>query len=354
MKPLIKTSWQKEKAQDLPLEVLQNIAANGSFVVIKSDKLFRNFNDKEEKSQSQNQPENLSATEIVNQKIKEVHFKSWMENIAFNLPIIQKSQDISQIQKPNHQTAIIVGAGPSFKANNHLELLKNLEGKTIIATDRMFIPLLKAGIIPNFVMTVDAGSDIALYYQSELANETLPTKAVMAVSIANETIIAFQGKEKFFYTPMFDDIDLTSSVSLAVSYLTKTSILSTGGNVGVNAIYLAFFLGYKNIILTGVDLGYTMETAVEQSAYYPAIQAIDPELTPEKFKRLYMIKGHNPGFNLDFYTDIGWKFQIDNLVAQSENMASKGTNLINSTEGGAVWGGAIKCLPLSKALCDYE
>ena len=43
----------------------------------------------------------------------------------------------------------MIGAGPSVKNNNHLELLSKSHYKgTIVCTDRMLIPCLKNGITP--------------------------------------------------------------------------------------------------------------------------------------------------------------------------------------------------------------
>ena len=41
----LKTSWEKEKRQDIPIDVMNHIAARGSFVVVKSKRLFREISD---------------------------------------------------------------------------------------------------------------------------------------------------------------------------------------------------------------------------------------------------------------------------------------------------------------------
>ena len=352
----VKMSWKKEgKKTDIPVEVMEHIAARGSFVVVRSKKLYRDFNVRPEGEEGKEvKTQNLSLAEQINQKVKEVNLKLWMENLADNIQDIKMQGDVSKIPKANRETAIVVGAGPSFKEKGHIEILRKAKNHTIISTDRMLIPLLESDIIPDFVVSADGHRKyIVPFYDSELVNEKLSTFGVMAVTVAPNVIQRFKGK-KFFFTPMIDDIDQPVSLSSAISSMTKTSILSTGGNVGITCIYLAFYLGYKNIILTGLDLGYTMDTPIEKSAYYPIVKEAAPTMTPEKYKELYIIEGYNPDFKIKYYTDITWKSHIDDIVKQSKYMSKNGVSIINATEGGSIHGGAIMSMSLKEAIQKYE
>lgn len=346
----IKTSWKKEKKTDIPVEVLNHIAARGSFVVVGSKMLYRDFNDEQPPETGKS---NLSLPEQINNKVREVNLKSWMENLAENMDIIKINKDISQLPKARNRDAIIVGGGPSFGERGHIEILKNVRNKTIISTDKMLIPLLKSGITPDFVLSVDGHRKfIEPFYDSELINENLSTVGIMAVMVAPNVVQKFRG-EKFFFTPMIDDADLPVSLSKALSFITKKSILSTGGNTGITCINFAYYLGFKKIILTGMDLGYTMDTPIEKSAYYPVVKEADPAMTPERYRETYIIEGYNPDFKVKYYTDVTWKSHIDNLVQQSVHMFKNGVSIINATEGGTLFGGAIKCMKFEEAV-NYE
>ena len=349
----VKTSWKKDgKKTDIPVEVMEHIAARGSFVVVRSKKLYRDFNAQPEEVEVKTQ--NLSLTEQINQKVREVNFKLWMENLADNIHDIKMYGDISQIPKTTGKSAIVVGAGPSFKEKGHIEILRKSKNHAIISTDRMLIPLLESDIIPDFVVSADGHRKyIVPFYDSELVNEKLSTLGVMAVTVAPNVVQRFQGKN-FFFTPMIDDVDQPVSLSSAISFMTRTSILSTGGNVGITCVYLAFYLGYKNIILTGLDLGYTMETPIENSAYYSIVKEVDPTMTPERYKEVYVIEGYNPDFKVKYYTDITWKSHIDDIVKQSKYMSANGVNIVNATEGGSIHGGAIISMSLKEAIQKYE
>jgi len=140
---------------------------------------------------------------------------------------------------------------------------------------------------------------------------------------------------------MMDEIDKPTSLSIAISNMTKTTILATGGNTGISCANLAYYLRYRKIILTGLDLGYTMNIPVEKSQYYPIIKEADPSMTPAKYKEIYIIEGYNPDFKVKYYTDVTWKSHIDEFIKQTRRMAREGVKIINATEGGALHGGAI-------------
>jgi len=350
----VKASWKKKFMVDVPVEVMEHIAARGSFVVVRSKGLYRNIGEHIEIGEEKRaEDQRLSFAEQMNQKVREVNLKIWMENLADNIPFIKASGDISQIPKATKKTAIVVGAGPSFKKKSQLKIIKKTKNQAIISTDRMLIPLLESNIIPDYVVSVDGHRKlIAPFYESQLVNENLSTVGVMGVTVAPNVVQRFPGK-KYFFTPMIDDIDQPVSLTSAISLMTGTSILSTGGNTGITCAYLAFYLGYKNIILTGLDLGYTEDTPIENSAYYQVVKEADPTITPEKYKEIYLVEGYNPGFKVKYYTDITWVSHIDDLIRQSRYMSEKGVNIINATEGGSLHGGAIKCMPLEEAIL-YE
>jgi len=352
----LKTSWEKEKRQGIPIDVMNHIAARGSFVVVKSKRLFREISDTAPLARESGLHDGtLNFSEQLNAKVKAVNFTLWMENIADNIVSIKNSSDISTIPKKTKKTAVIVGAGPSFREKKHIDILNTFKDGffDIISTDRMFIPLLTGGVVPDLVVSADGHRELIVpFYQSDLITKDLKTLAVMATMVSPNVVSAFPGRICFF-TPMIDDIEQPFSVSTAISAMTRTSILSTGGNVGITSIFLAFFLGYENIILTGMDQGYTMNTPIEQSQYYPIIKEADPTMTPEKYRETYIIEGYNPDFDVRYYTDITWKSHIDHIVEESVTMSHQGINLINATEGGCIHGGAVRGMTLKEALQEY-
>jgi len=346
----LKKSWKKEKIEEkIPANIWDGIAARGSFVVIKTDQLFKD----PDELLGGSIDSKLDVAEQMNQRILKVNLKLWMGNLVENIGKIKSNESISKIPKAKNNTAIIVGGGPSFKEKNHIETLKKVKNQTIVSTDKMLITLLEAGIKPDFVISVDGHRKFIFpFYDSKLVNDKISTKAVMAVTVAPNIVNRFP-KNIYFFTPIMDDPKNVASITNAVSYMTNTSILSSGGNVGVTGINFAYYLGYKNIILTGMDMGYTKNTPIEKSAYYAIVKEVDSTMTPDKYKRLFVIEGYNPDFDVEYYTDLTWKSHIDNLIDQSKSMQNEGIKIINATEGGSLHGGAIISSTFKEAIKKY-
>jgi len=348
----IKKSWQKEeKKVEIPKEVLDKMGARGSFVTVKSDRIFK---DLEEKTQGDiYSSHNLSVSDKINLKTGEIYFKMWVDNLTKNIQIIQKNEGISKLPKTKRKTAIVVGAGPSFWEKNHIKKLKKVKDKTIIATDKMLVPLLKEGITPDYVVSVDGLEEIKNYYDDPLVNKDISTIGIMAVTVAPEVVNLYPGK-MYFYTPMVDDVNQPISATNTISYLTNTSVIASGGNVGITCINVAYYLGYKNIICIGLNLGYATEKDVEESSHFIDIKEDDPSMSFEKYMSLFVEEGFNPEFNVKYFTDLSWKPQIEKVLERAVNMSKQGINLINATEGGSLHGRGIVCMQFDEALKKYE
>jgi hypothetical protein len=355
---LLKATWKKEpKRPEVGIEVLDKVAARGSFVIIRDKTLYKTLYKQPkmglEVKEVKKKFEDLTLEEQINERVMEVNFKIWMENLVDNLPVIKTCKNISHIPKATRRAAIVVGAGPSFEEKGHMELLKEVKNQTIISVDRMFIPLLGVGIIPDIVVSVDGHRQLIVkWYDGPLVDENRGTIGVMAVTVAPNVVKRFPG-EKFFFTPLLDELTSPTSLTRAISYMTGAPILSAGANIGITCVNLAAYLGYKNIILTGMDQGYPIELPIEKSQYYPIYKEADPTMTPERYKETFLEYGYNPDFGVKYYTDKVFKYHRDHLVEISNYLAENGVTIINATEGGAVHGGAIIGMPLKEALHKY-
>jgi len=348
----LKASWKKDKKElVISKEVLDKMGARGSFVTVKSDRIFKDLNDKSESKDYSKS--GLSIAEQINQKTGEIYFKMWMDNLAMNISNLKKFNCISKLPKATKKAAIVVGAGPSFTNKNHIKLLKKVKNISIFTTDLMLIPLLKAGITPDYVVSIDGLKKVADLYKDPLVNKKISTKAIFAVTVAPEVPSVFPG-DIYFYTPMVDDINQSISATNAISYLSETSVIESGGNVGISCINIAYYLGYKNIICVGLDLGYSTKKDVEESSHYIDIKEEDSSMNIEKYMDLFVIEGYNTGFKVKYYTDLAWKPQIDNVLERAKKMFKEGVNIINATEGGALHGEGITYIKLDEAIKKYE
>src|SRR5437879_11374380 len=98
-----------------------------------------------------------------------------MQNYAKNISTILVTKKISDAPKAK-KPVLVVGAGPSVKARDHLSQLNHWfeesspgrDAIVIMATDRMLVPLLEAGIIPDYSITVDGNREkIVKWYDQD-------------------------------------------------------------------------------------------------------------------------------------------------------------------------------------------
>lgn len=149
----------------------------------------------------------------------------WMENFANNLPEIKAGKDIREL-KPVGGPALVVGAGPSISKYKQLDtLVASNFRKTIIATDKMLIPLLKKNIVPQYVVCVDGYAECLRYFNDPLVEKHKDEiKAIFTTFVHPSTISTFKGEKYFFHTAM-DDHKKPDSLTRAIYYMTKNTIV---------------------------------------------------------------------------------------------------------------------------------
>jgi hypothetical protein len=326
------------------------------------------------------------------EQIQEVTSKSmyqlWMANLAENLDVVRYGQDVKVIkpkkpqphtilefanpeptrENPPQHTAIVVGAGPSVFRRNHVKQLADSSYKGyIIATDKMLVPLLEAGIVPTVTVTVDGSPIISKFYdhplvkrygsQIKIAAAITINPKVVQVIIQNKCIIHWFG-------PMFDEWTAEDSVSKFINFLTRTEynekgapITQAGGNCGSTAWILSWELFKASpVALIGFDMGYPLDTNLDETPYYSTVMT----QTSNAAQRVGAISGsyqqvYNPYFDT-------WAKMDAVFCAYRKSLLSmvKGTKpwvlnkTYNCTEGGTLFGKGIKCIPFKDFLERYK
>lgn len=231
--------------------------------------------------------------EMISESTKENLMRTWLQNFARNLPNILKGKTIADLvpEKPDEVpkgAAVVVGAGPSIYKYKHLELLaeSNFKG-VIISTDRMLIPCLHHGIIPNLTVTVDGNREkIVKFYDDPLVDKYgEQLKAALITCVAPNVVKRLQKAkaEIYWYHPIFDDVRQSESLTKIIMDITSTEkdekqyyykpkgvpSMTCGGNTGAASWIIAFELLKRSPIgLIGIDLGYLEGTPLEKTAYY--------------------------------------------------------------------------------------
>ena len=207
--------------------------------------------------------------------------KEWTNNVKNNKKLWRKHRKLNDCLGIGKNKCVIgVGAGPSFHKNKDvLKQVVNADGVKpweerdfiTIAANHQYKPLLEMGIIPDFVLLVDAGND-AVYDQlcrdirPEGQNTILLTGIHVNPKISNGW--SKQGREIVFYSTNSQEIGKAFRKYIGDSDKHGTEL---GGNVlnGAWMIGIGKFLSTVYMCV-GNDLSFEMKDTVEEQrkAYY--------------------------------------------------------------------------------------
>ncbi|MCI8282125.1 MAG: motility associated factor glycosyltransferase family protein [Lachnospiraceae bacterium] len=216
---------------------------------------------------------------------------------------------------PHDGAAILVSAGPSLNKNIH-ELKRAKNKCLIVAVDTAIKPLMKAGIVPDLMATVDALKPLGLVdvEGSEEIHLVAPPAAVTA-------LVEHQKGKKFFY---FDGHALP--MHLYSMNEKKFSDVAIGGSVACAGFSLIYKLGFDTIILVGQDLAYTGNRAYADGTF-------QDEMPEEATSRMTMVKGNceeKVPTSEDLRIFLEWFEKYIKGMKQRRNVT-----VYNATEGGA-------------------
>ncbi len=292
----------------------------------------------------------------------------WFINILKNIPNLKNSYPVHQLFfKKLKIPVLIVSAGPSLKSS--LNMINDIKDYCVtIAADTALLPLFEAGIIPDFVYSLDSQvhnlsdfSQIDRTYLSKIGlvydivvNPALPeffTNCRQKISennltgnfITNTAHLDFDyGGNPFLIKNEFVNwIEMTGGI--------KIGDIESGGSVSTSAFHFAYSIGGNPILLTGQDLAYSYKTthSTSTSHFYRMLQK-NNRLNPIQStflkillsRKLIQVNGFN--INNKSMEDITTDFVLNNFRGWFEESAKNiirlnpDIPLINTTETGAV------------------
>ncbi len=185
----------------------------------------------------------------------------WIANIFANLP---RSFDAGRVAdlfgKFSGFPGIIVSAGPSLRKN--ASALGRLRGRAlIISVDTALKVLLRHGVEPHIVMTIDAQKHSIKHFLGER-----PGGTVLLADMVSYPRIAdvYQGKIMFSTTAKYYNgpdggvrREPTPAMDWVERYIEPPGDIQSGGSVATSAFDLLLNLGCSPIVLVGQDLAYT-------------------------------------------------------------------------------------------------
>lgn len=308
-------------------------------------------------------------------------------NAKRNLQFLDRGRSIAALRNAplgEGESAVVVGAGPSIKRRDPAKELKGYRG-AIVCTDSAIFYLLRNGIVPSLVATVDAHATriVRWFGDPKLNEETLRQddyfrrqdmdekfaaeletnrqimgllaehgpKMKIAVSTSASAAVVDRvlqtGMQIYWWNPMLDDPDEPGSITRELYAMNGLPCINGGGNVGASCWMIAdAVLGKKRIALSGLDFGYYADTPYEQTQYYKEALAL---VGKDELDSIFM-KVHNPDLDATFYTDPAYMWYRECFL---EMVAESDARTFNCTEGGILFGPGIETLPLARFLRDH-
>lgn len=172
----------------------------------------------------------------------------WFLNSCLNLRWLEGSQDLSALEGVfAGRPAAVVAAGPSLEGRFGLLRDAAFRGVVVVAAAAALARLRAAGVVPQFVVSTDAG-----WYNSWNTREGLGdgrTLLVADLSVHHKALSVGHRRVAFF------DFGLGYGRCLR-DYAGLLPRFTMGGTVSSSCVELARFLGCGPVVLFGQDFGY--------------------------------------------------------------------------------------------------
>ena len=181
----------------------------------------------------------------------------WGYNIKQNMSAIDESIDVIDLKAVKDTHVLIIGNGQSYK--DHLDDIKKFQG-VVMCCEINLVPLLKAGILPDYMMSIDGENLLCKYLEDPIIAEYADQITGIFSSTVHPKILDLWPGKMAFVTPWLDDMADLRSITKVMQMFTKKTVMLTGGNVGSFMWFVAAFLGAKSIAMIGLDFAYPLAT----------------------------------------------------------------------------------------------
>ena len=174
-------------------------------------------------------------------------------NTLYNMRHTIRTRNIGQIREALEECpledipAVIVCAGPSLDKN--IQELKKIQGRAlIIVVDAALRAVLRAGIHPDLVCTVDPNPPERFFTDLDLCGLTWCCE-----NASKPKIIRKYGERVYYFGYFEKGWNQTISEMLGYGF----PVLPTGGSVSSIAFAMALYFGFRKIVFMGQDLAFT-------------------------------------------------------------------------------------------------
>lgn len=303
------------------------------------------------------------------------------ENVA---RITHTLRDVPPPVGAKAESAVIVSAGPSVhKQKSIAKLISSGYKGSIVAVDGSLVSCLKAGLIPDYVLTLDPHEtrivrwygdpdlekntenddyfqrqDLDVEFRNNLFEQNLAhialvnrygskMKAIVASSAPQNVVhrIEEAGFDAYWWNPLVDNPAEPGSLTRRLYDINRLPCMNTGGNVGTAAwVFASSILKIPTIALLGMDFGYYADLPYAMTQkYYELLDHLGSteNLEPHFPKFVYPQTGET------FYTDATYFWYRKNFL---ELLDLSKAHTFNCTGGGVLFGDKLPCITLDEFL----
>ena len=303
------------------------------------------------------------------------NYEDWVKFFSLNLNDIWNelsARDLDPSNDPSYDlkkhSAVVIGAGPSIKKHNHLELLANSDYQgAIVCTDRSLVPSLKAGItpekFPNYtVVTIDPTEILKKFYDDEIVRKYgSKINGIFSTVIHPATVDKARkaGIKIHWLHSLFDINEGRKSFNQISALMVRAKhhnkglpAIQTGGNVGTAAWFVSWqILKCSTVALIGINHGWNEDDSWDEILAHSNAPS-DIDRTTPQFKILYP-RIYNPEFDCTCIQDPTYQY-YSNAFKEFISRSPEWVNTINATEGGCIFGDRIACRTFKEFLTTYK
>lgn len=265
-----------------------------------------------------------------NRKASQILEQTWIDNYERNKPLLKHPKRVSfESLVSGRDTCVIFGAGPSVEKN--IKTLSSILSKKAVDADyftcEKSYPLLMrtdaAPIVPRVVTAINAQSPKDISGKAEVSRfwDAITDKSrTVLLSPLTADPITFST-----WSGAICPILCALPVDLTDRMVKETGLrpLSGGSNVGVFTYLMASLMGYKNLVVCGMD--YSFKTKREAMAHYAPD---DPYMVWEGTD----IKGEIRWTTWDWFDSALSFFEYSRFLWRA-----KGIRTINCSDGGILY-----------------
>ncbi|MER2169952.1 MAG: 6-hydroxymethylpterin diphosphokinase MptE-like protein [Psychrobacillus psychrodurans] len=262
--------------------------------------------------------------------------KAWQENYIHNTYHAFKDPSIEALKKIYSHPVVLASGGPSL--TKQLPLLKKMQDKVIIlAAGSTVNSLLKAGIEPDYIVTVDGGIENYKHFK-----ELKLSKTKLLYHLGSYYKIQDEYKNlKYSFLELIDN-DFAQLLKKTLNL--NIPLIRGGGSVANFAFVIASYISTGPIAFIGQDLAYTNNLTHAKHNKY--LKEIDEEY--KKKRGMFEVKGYFGESVLTDYAFYAMKKNFEITYKLLEHEAP----IFNCTEGGVCIGGINQCT-FEKFIEDY-